>query len=372
MTQVSRATHASSVASKLADNTSGAISAQDVREVITDLEDSVVWYDEVDAAAVQAAGALMDSEVTNLAQVKAFDTTDYATAAQGATADSALQDVADDTTPQLGGDLDVNGNSIVSTSNSNIVLAPNGTGDIVLGTITLDGDQSVGAPQDNYVLTYDNATGKIQLEAAPGSSGGDAWSDPVDSDILFDGDGTRSIGNGTNRAASVHTDSIDLGGTTLDGTQLADPGADRILFWDDSAGTTTYLEAGTGLSITGTTMAATGLVDVVDDTTPQLGGDLDGQGNEVANYTNAVVGSVSGTLTVGAHSGNVIVTSGNVTVPTTAGFTCVIIAGGAHTVTFNSTTSAAMAAGDVMTVVVEDATTIHAVLTAAADKVSFS
>ena len=33
----------------------------------------------------------MDSEVTNLAQVKAFDTSDYATAAQGAKADSALQ-----------------------------------------------------------------------------------------------------------------------------------------------------------------------------------------------------------------------------------------------------------------------------------------
>ena len=43
-----------------------------------------------DTANVTAAGALMDSEVTNLAQVKAFDTTDYATAAQGATADAAL------------------------------------------------------------------------------------------------------------------------------------------------------------------------------------------------------------------------------------------------------------------------------------------
>ncbi len=32
----------------------------------------------------------MDSEVTNLAQVKAFDSSDYATAAQGATADAAL------------------------------------------------------------------------------------------------------------------------------------------------------------------------------------------------------------------------------------------------------------------------------------------
>jgi hypothetical protein len=46
--------------------------------------------DVTDTANVTASGALMDSEVTNLAQVKAFDSTDYATAAQGATADAAL------------------------------------------------------------------------------------------------------------------------------------------------------------------------------------------------------------------------------------------------------------------------------------------
>ena len=47
--------------------------------------------DVTDATNVTAAGALMDSEVTNLAQVKAFDSSDYATAAQGTTADSAQQ-----------------------------------------------------------------------------------------------------------------------------------------------------------------------------------------------------------------------------------------------------------------------------------------
>jgi hypothetical protein len=47
--------------------------------------------DVTDATNVTAAGALMDSEVTNLAQVKAFSSADYATAAQGALADSALQ-----------------------------------------------------------------------------------------------------------------------------------------------------------------------------------------------------------------------------------------------------------------------------------------
>ena len=46
--------------------------------------------DVTDTANVTAAGALMDSEVVNLDQVKNFDASDYATAAQGVTADNAL------------------------------------------------------------------------------------------------------------------------------------------------------------------------------------------------------------------------------------------------------------------------------------------
>ena len=46
--------------------------------------------DVTDTANVTAAGALMDSEVVNLADVKAFDPADYATATQGAAADNAL------------------------------------------------------------------------------------------------------------------------------------------------------------------------------------------------------------------------------------------------------------------------------------------
>ena len=59
---------------------------------------------------VTNAGALMDSEVTNLAQVKAFDTSDYATATQGTLADTAIQpaDIANmvesDTTGVTGAD----------------------------------------------------------------------------------------------------------------------------------------------------------------------------------------------------------------------------------------------------------------------------
>jgi hypothetical protein len=41
-------------------------------------------------------------------------------------------DVVDDTSPQLGGNLDMNGQDIVTTSNADIELAPNGTGKTVL------------------------------------------------------------------------------------------------------------------------------------------------------------------------------------------------------------------------------------------------
>jgi len=48
----------------------------------------------------------------------------------------ALTEVSSDTTPQLGGDLDVNGNAIVSVSNGDIAITPNGTGSIILDGLT--------------------------------------------------------------------------------------------------------------------------------------------------------------------------------------------------------------------------------------------
>lgn len=48
------------------------------------------------------------------------------------------------------------------------------------------------------------------------------------------------------------------GGT---GASLADPGADRIMFWDDSAGFVDWLTPGTGLSITTTTINVTTTLD---------------------------------------------------------------------------------------------------------------
>ena len=84
----------------------------------------------------------------------------------------AITDISQDTTPQLGGNLDVNGNSIVSASNGDINLTPNGTGNVLLGNYEFDVDQTVGAGQDDYVLTYDNSTGHISLEAAGAGGAG--------------------------------------------------------------------------------------------------------------------------------------------------------------------------------------------------------
>ena len=59
---------------------------------------------------------------------------------------TGLTDVVSDTSPQLGGNLDVNGNDIVSTSDADIDIIPNGTGDVVLGADTVKvGDSGAAA-----------------------------------------------------------------------------------------------------------------------------------------------------------------------------------------------------------------------------------
>ena len=77
------------------------------------------------------------------------------------------------------------------------------------------------------------------------------WDDLTDA-----GDSTLHY-HASDRALANATGTLALanGGT---GASLADPNADRILFWDDSAGVITWLTAGSGLTITDTTMTASG------------------------------------------------------------------------------------------------------------------
>jgi len=60
------------------------------------------------------------------------------TLVSGLATSGAISNVVEDTTPQLGGDLDVNSNGLVSTSNGNIALTPNGT-----GVVRIDGSNGI-------------------------------------------------------------------------------------------------------------------------------------------------------------------------------------------------------------------------------------
>jgi hypothetical protein len=75
-------------------------------------------------------------------------------------ASGTMTDVVDDTSPQLGGNLDMNGQDIVTTSNADIELAPNGT-----GHVTIKGNTNQGTLQ----LNCEANTHGQQIKAAPHS-----------------------------------------------------------------------------------------------------------------------------------------------------------------------------------------------------------
>ena len=75
--------------------------------------------------------------------------------------------IQNDTSPILGGNLDVNGNSIVTLSNGNITLAPNGTGSIVCSDKTVT--QAVLKDYAETVYTGGTTTGTITPDVANGN-----------------------------------------------------------------------------------------------------------------------------------------------------------------------------------------------------------
>ena len=78
----------------------------------------------------------------------------------GLATSSAISNVVEDTSPQLGGNLDMNGQDIVTTSNADLELAPNGT-----GHVTVRGNDNQGTIQFNCEA---NTHGQ-QIKAAPHS-----------------------------------------------------------------------------------------------------------------------------------------------------------------------------------------------------------
>ena len=174
--------------------------------------------------------------------------------------DTGITDVVQDTTPQLGGNLDVNGQSIVSVSNGNITITPNGTGSIVLdgqnwpqadgtanqvlktngsgqlswttvsaGATTLDGltDVTVTTPSTGQLLYYNGATSQWVNQTVSYLSSVNGDTSPV-----LGGD--LSIGNYKIVSASNGNIEIQPNGTgdvylTADTVRVGDSNADATI-----------------------------------------------------------------------------------------------------------------------------------------------
>ena len=113
-------------------------------------------------------------------------------ASVGSLAGSGIPSVADDTTPQLGGNLDVVTHSIVSTTNRNINITPNGSGKVVLDGISYPSSDG----SNGQVLTT-NGSGVLSFaDASSGSGENVSWSVTQSSHGLAVGDVIYN--NGTN------------------------------------------------------------------------------------------------------------------------------------------------------------------------------
>ena len=84
------------------------------------------------------------------------------TVVSGLASSSAISNVSEDSTPQLGGNLDLNGNDLVTTSNATLDLAPNGT-----GTVVVRGNTNSGA----VVFNCESNSHGQKIYAQPHSAG---------------------------------------------------------------------------------------------------------------------------------------------------------------------------------------------------------
>jgi len=176
--------------------------------------------DVTDATNVNAAGAVMNTDLATKGTIVVGDgsgdptilgvgtnnhvlvaDSNEASGVKWATvpAGSGLSNVVEDTTPQLGGDLDVNGNDIVSVSNGAINITPNGSGDVVIDGLKYpQADGSAGQflkTNGSAQLSWaglDNAAVRTAVEAAS------------DSNVFTDADHTKLNGIATSANAYVH------------------------------------------------------------------------------------------------------------------------------------------------------------------------
>jgi len=170
--------------------------------------------------------------------------------------------VSSDSTPQLGGDLDVNGNSVISASNGNIAITPNGTGSVVIDGLShpqADGSagqfmKTDGSGQLSFA-TVDLTAINILTDTSPQLGG----------NLDVNGNSIVSASNG-----NIAITPNGSGSVVIDG--LSHPQA------DGSAGQFMKTNGSGQLSFATVDLTA---INIVTDTTPQLGGTLDTNGQAI-------------------------------------------------------------------------------------------
>jgi len=206
------------------------------------------------------------------------------------------------------------------------VTSVGGTGTVngltLTGTVTTSGNLTLGGTLANVDLTSQVtgtlpiANGGTGVTSSTGTGSVVLSSSPT---LTTPDIGTPSAGTLTNATglplSTGVTGQLPLanGGT---GASLVDPDADRIFFWDDSAGSTAFLTVGSGLQISGTTLSSIDAggtvtsIDVSGGTTglTTSGGPITGSGTITLAGTLAVANGGTG-VTTSTGSGSVVLST---------------------------------------------------------------
>ena len=138
----------------------------------------------------------------------------------------AVDDISADTSPSLGGNLNVNSNSIVSTSNGNIAITPNGTGQVQTTNLRYDEDiHDLGTT--GGTITPDVANGNVQTIELNNNLTFNAFSNPIAGQsltLIIDTNGTNRTLTSTMKFAGGSktmstTDTFDIMTVFYDGTR---------------------------------------------------------------------------------------------------------------------------------------------------------
>jgi len=181
---------------------------------------------------------------------------------------SGITDIVDDLTPQLGGDLDVNGNEITSISGGNIQLHSDNDINLILGDAAGVDDFNI---KDSGLVDIFSITSEGDVTLVGTIDGRDL---AVDGTKLDGIEALADVTDETNVLAS-------LDGATISGITLA--GTDKVLVQDISD--SDNLRTVTAQDIANLGVEGGALDNVVDDLTPQLGGDLDVNGFDIVSVS---------------------------------------------------------------------------------------